>query len=114
MKIIIGFLILLSSFYSLSLRASESFECDFFGPNYTLSFQDSGAILLFNEKKELNCLKDYTNYPGTELSLQLLKCKEINKSKKEIIFYFTQLNSETVILSKNFVSGKDIYCKKIN
>lgn len=53
-----------------------------------------------------DCKMGYTNFPGTEVEMKLLKCA----NKKE--YYFTQYNDETIILSKGFVWSTNIECFK--
>lgn len=107
MKILLA-LILTS--LSLTVAANENFECEFVGPNYNLSIQDSGAITLSNSFKTYECKKGYVNLPGTEATLSVLNCSSKNE---KISFYANENSDGDIILSKGLVFSRDILCKKI-
>lgn len=109
MKLFLGTFLMLSS---LSAWASESYECEFRGPNYLLTIENGKEITLKNNFKSYHCEKGFTHLPGTEVELTLLNCSN-NSTSEKISFYFAVLSDDEIILSKNLVLSRDISCKKI-
>lgn len=107
MKLFLGAFLILTS---LTAAASESYECDFRGPNYLLTIENSKEITLKNNFKSFHCEKGFTHLPGTEVELALLNC---SSNSEKISFYFAALSDDEIILSKNLVFSRDISCKKI-
>jgi hypothetical protein len=106
MKILLS---LVLSVMSLTVLANESYECDFTGPNYILTFQDNGSITLSNNFKNFECKKGYVNLPGTEAQLSVLNCQ--SGSSKEM-FYANENANGDIVLARDLIFSKDIICKK--
>ena len=103
--------ILFSALIILSTQAfsSEVYRCQTFGLDMLLTFHDENTITLHNSIKNFNCLKEYENFPGREVHLNILNCSR----KSEILkFYITQYDSTEIILSRNIIFSKDILCLK--
>lgn len=96
-------------FVSFTASSSESYECDFFGPNYTLSIDDNQVITLKNNFKTYLCEKGRVNFPGTELELNVFNCTSKNEKKT---FFYAILSENEIILSKDLGITKDISCLK--
>lgn len=94
---------------SLTVVANEVYECEFPGPNYDLSFQDSGLITLSNNFKSYKCKKGYVNLPGTEAQLSVLNCVSSNE---KVMFYANENAKGDIILGRDFIFSKDVLCKK--
>lgn len=103
--------ILFSAFIILSTQAfsREVYRCQTFGPDMFLTFHDENTITLHNSIKNFNCLRGYENFPGTEVDLNILTC---SRKSEKLKFYFTQYDSEEIILSRNIIFSKDISCLK--
>jgi hypothetical protein len=106
MKFLCAFVLIVTCF---SVSAKESYECDFFGPNYFLNIDDNQAITLSNNFSTYQCEKGFVNLPGTELELNTINC---TSQHDKVTLYFTKYNDD-IILSKNLVFSKDITCKNI-
>lgn len=99
------FLVLIVSMIALNLHAKEvTYNCQKLNAKLIQTSQSTYILKsLFNTS---SCEIGYTNFPGTEVEMRLLKCA----NKKE--YYFTQYNEETIILSKGFVWSTNIECFK--
>lgn len=94
---------------SVTASANETFECDFTGPNYILSFENNGSITLSNSFKTYECSKGFVNLPGTEAELSVLNC---GSGSGKQVFYANENGNGDIVLSKGLVFSKDIICKK--
>jgi hypothetical protein len=87
----------------------EAYSCNFSGSKFDLKFLDDGTITLSNKFQSFPCKKGYEYFPGTELELKTLICKG---KFKDTTYYMTEMDEETIILSKGFVFSNDVTCKK--
>lgn len=102
-------LALVLSAMSLTVVANESYDCDFFGPNYILTIQENGSITLSNNLNTTTCQKGFVNLPGTEAELSVLNCG----SGSGKTTYYTYENSDgDIVLSRGLVFSNDVLCKK--
>jgi hypothetical protein len=102
-------LTLVLSVMSLTVFASQTFDCDFIGPNYKLSFQKNGSITLANKFKIFECKKGYVYFPGTEIELSVLNCLS---GREKVMFYANENADGDIILGRDIIFSKDILCNK--
>jgi hypothetical protein len=93
-----------------NVKAVEIFDCDFLGPNYILTLHDDNHVTLENSFRKFICQKGTVKYPGTDLDLNVINCESTNK---KTTYYLYRANEEEILLTKEFILTKDIFCKKI-